>query len=534
MKFESITLRFLSGIVMALVSLVSFNLSAQITQPALYERSHKESDHSFLVISMGDKGIALIRDTEKFEGNKKSWEAIFLDSALNESWTTKFEIDQRMNILGHDYRDGNIYLIFEEPDNNGRQINLIEIILPERTVKQHKFKPDVTIHYTHFSILKNKAVFGGYMTKEPTLLMYDLNNESTKVIPGTFQMKEELMDVRNNSNDTFNALLIERDSKSIKKLIVRTYDSNGVLLVDDVIAIDEDKTIMEAISSTLVHDELVVMGTWTYGSNKQAAGVFSVMVDPFNEQKVNYYDFAELNHFLDYLKPKKAAKVKAKAEWRKSVGKSPEFRTHLYPVKIEESKEGFSLLAEVYDPPTNYNNSRSASPYGYNPYNYYSPYGFSPYGITPGPYRYSSPYGYPYSTNSSSNDTRMIHSSLILFDDHGKLVSDQSLKFSEIKLPSKEQVSDFITLGTRTVMVCKQEKEIVAQINESDGTVIQAEKIMPALKNQNETTRSDSEEDSAIRFWYGRYFYVYGYHKVKDNAEKNSRNVFYINKIRFD
>src|SRR5882762_1976395 len=201
MKFEIITLRFLSSILTALVCLVSFNLSAQITQPALYERSHKESDHSFLVISMGDKGIALIRDTDKFESNKKSWEAILLDSALNESWTTKFEIDQRMNILGHDFRDGNIYLIFEEPENIGRQINLTEIILSERVVKQHKFKPDVTIQYTHFSVLKNKAVFGGYMMKEPTLLMYDLTSESTKVIPGTFLMKEELMDVRNNSND---------------------------------------------------------------------------------------------------------------------------------------------------------------------------------------------------------------------------------------------------------------------------------------------------------------------------------------------
>ena len=488
--------------VLALVILVSFNLTAQFTQPAIYERSHKESDRTFLVVSMGDKGIALIRDTEKFEGNRKNWEIIFVDSALNESWATKFEIDQRMNILGHDYRDGNIYLIFEEPENIGRQINLTEIIFSERVVNQHKFKPDVNIRYTHFSVLKNKAVFAGYLMNQPTILMYDLSNESTKVIPGTFFTKVELMDVRNNSNDTFNVLLMERDSKSHKKLTVRTYDSNGVLLMDDIITIDEDKTIVEAISSTLVHDELVIMGTWTYGSNKQAAGIFSVMVDPFNEQKVNYYDFAELSHFLDYLKPKKVSKIKAKAEWRKSAGKTPEFRTHLYPIKIEENKQGFTLLGEVYDPPSNY---------------------------------YNSPNGYPYSTNSSSSyDTRMIHSSLIFFDEHGKLVSDQSLKFPEIKLESKEQVSDFITLGTRTAMVCKEEKEIVAKINEADGTVILAEKITPALKNPNETIRSESQENSAIRFWYGRCFYVYGYHKIKDNTEKDSRNVFYINKIRVD
>ncbi len=360
--------------------------------------------------------------------------------------------------------------------------------------------------------------------------MYDLTNESTKIIPGIFLMKEELMDVRNNSNDTFNALLIERESKSNKKLIVRTYDTNGILLVDDVIAIDEDKTVLEAISSSLVRDELVVMGTWTYGLNKQAAGIFSVMVDPFNEQKVNYYDFAELNHFLDYLKPKKVSKIKAKAELRKSAGKTPEFRTYLYPVRIEENREGFTFLTEVYDPSSNSYNLRSTSPYAYNPY------GYSPYGVSSpyGPYNY--PYGYPFGSSStnSNNDMRMIHSSLLFFDGHGTLVADQSLKFAEIKLASKDQVSDFINLGTRTVMVCKQEKEIIAQINEQDGTVIQTEKIRPALKNQGEIIKSESQEIGAIRFWYGSYFYVYGYHKLKDNLEKNTRNVFYVNKIRVD
>ena len=525
-----------SNLLVLLILFLTFNLSAQITQPAQYERAHKSSDHEFIVISMGDKGLALVRDTEKFEGGKKSWEAIFVDTTLNESWATKFEIDQRMNILGHDYRDGNVYLIFQEPENAGRQINLTEILFSEKAIKQHQFKPEVSIRFTHFSILKNKAVFGGYVTKEPTLLMYDLTNENGKVIPGIFLTKTELMDIRTNSNDTFNAVLVERDSKSDKKLVVHTFDSNGLLLVDDVIAIDGDKTILEAISSTLVRDEMAIMGTWTYGTNKQATGLFSVLVDPFRDQKVNYYDFAELNHFLDYLKPKRVAKIKAKAEWRKSVGKQPEFRTHLNTIKIDENKEGFSLLTEVYDQPNNFYNARGGYPYGYYPYNYYSPYGYSPYGFNSMPYRYyNSPYGNPYSSNyANSNDTRIIHSSLLFFDNTGKLVADQSLKFPEIKLNSKEQVSDFMMLGNRTVIACKQEKEIIVQTNESDGTVISDEKIKPALKNANETIRSESQENSAIRFWYGMYFYVYGYHTVKDNTEKTSRDVFYVNKIRVD
>ncbi len=127
-----------------------------------------------------------------------------------------------------------------------------------------------------------------------------------------------------------------------------------------------------------------------------------------------------------------------------------------------------------------------------------------------------------------------MHSALLFFDPGGKLVSDQSLKFPEIRLNSKEQVSDFITLRDRTVMACKQEKEMIIQTNEPNGTVIKEEKIKPATKGIAETVRSESQEKSAIRFWYDRCFYVYGYRTVRDNTNKISRDVFYIVKVRVE
>ncbi len=524
-----------TGILLVLI-LQSFSLWSQIIQPACYERAHKESDHEFIIISLGEHGLALVRDTEKIDDGKKHWEMILLDTALQEIWSSKIEIEYRMNILGHEYRDGNIYLIFQEPDASGGQFNLTEIGFIDKAVKQHKFKPEVNISFSHFSVMKNKAIFGGYIAKEPALLMYDLDKESAKVIPGIFQPNIELMDVRTNSNDTFNALLVERKSKNGKKLTVRTYDANGVMLVDDVIAVEGGKSILEAMTSTLVQDELVIIGTWTFGTNKQSSGIFSVVVDPFTDQKINYYDYAELNHFLDYLKPRKAAKIKAKAEWRRSVGKQPEFRTYLSSIKIEEHKDGFYFLSEVYDPPTSYYNNRYNSPYNYSQYPY-SPYGgYSPYGFNSMPYRYyNSPYStyntVPYSNSPPTIDIRVLHSSLTFFDTHGKLISDQSLKFSEIKSVAKQQVSDFIISNGQVTMTCKEEKEIVMQVSDPDGTVVKQEKAKPELKKADETIRSESHEDSSIRMWYGSYFYVYGYHTIRDK-EKNSHNVFYVNKVK--
>ncbi|MBI1767710.1 MAG: sulfur globule family protein [Bacteroidetes bacterium] len=512
---------------------LSFNLSAQISQPARYEHAHKNNDHEFIIISMGEQGLALMRDIEKYENGKKDWEVIFLDSALQEIWSTKIAVQQRMNILGHEYRDGNVYLVFQEPESAGRSVGIFELNLRDQLFKEHLFKPELSIHFTQFSVLKTKAIFGGYINKEPALLQYDLNEEKARIIPGVFQPNVDLVDVRVNSNETFNMLLVEGRSNKSKKLIARTFDANGVMLVEDAIAIEEGKTVLEAISSSLIRDELIIIGTWTYGSTKQAAGIFSVVVDPFHEQKVNYYDFALLNHFLDYFKPKRAAKIKAKADWRRSVGKPPEFRAYLSGIKIEETKDGFSFLGEVYE--ASYYNSRNSYPYGSNPY-YSNPYGFYPYGFSPMPYRYyNNPYyPTPYGSPAQVAEIRMISSSLLFFDTQGKLVSDQSLKFPEIKLSSKEQISDFITHNGFTTMVSKDEKEIQVKVNEKDGTTVKEEKVKPELKNPNETIRSESDDNTGIRAWFGQYFYVYGYQAVRDNVKKTSHDVFYINKVKVD
>lgn len=506
----------------------------QVSQPQRYEHEHKSSDHEFIVISMGERGLALVKNLEKFEHSKRVWKIIFLDSTLTESWTTTIEIDQHLSLLGHDFRDGNIYLIFQEREEG--ILDLAEIHPGNRWIKYHKFKPQVAMRFTHFIIVNDKAIFGGYISKEPALILYDLTTEGAKVIPGMFQSNVELLDVLANTNNTFNVIITERTSDSNKNLVLRTFDTNGVLLVNEAISIQEGKSIISAIPSALVHDELVIMGTWSYGSNKAAAGIFSVAVDPFREQKINYYDFSELNHFLEYLKPKKVARIKAKADWRKSVGKPLEYRTHLLPVRIEETKDGFSFLTEVYDP-GNVSSPRSGSPYNSSPYNNsYSPYGYSPYGYSTIPRSYYSPGAYPYGANNyySYTDTRMIHSSLFFFDIHGKLVTDHALKFEEIKLNTKEQVSDFITYKGLTTMACKNEKEITISVSQPDGTVVKEEKIKPALKNDMEEVRSESLEHSRLRTWYGRYFYVYGYHTVRNNSERTSRDVFYINKIKVE
>ncbi len=519
-----------------LIFFSSLPLIAQISQPIIYERDHKGNDHEFIIIPMGEKGLTLVRDTEKYEGRKRTWEIITLDTTLQETWDVKINIENYFHILGHDYRDGNAFLVFREGDHPKGKMKLVELDLRTHTVREHEFKPEVDISFTHFSVMKSMAIFGGYVSKEPTILVYDMQNESAKILPSSFAPQMELLDLRTNINDTFNALLTERKSKNEKKLIIRTYDANGVVLMDDEIKVENEKTILTGITSTLYNDELIIIGTWTEGSSNLATGVFSVLVDPFKDQAINYYDFTGLKHSLDYLSPQKAERIRAKAEWRRSAGKPVEFKTHFSSIKIEEAKDGFSFLGEVYIPAPNFNSNRwGSSPYGY-PYSYYNPYGFSPYGFGPMPYRYYSPYYGPYSPyggSTTANDTRIQHSLLVFFDLKGKLVDDLGLKYEEIKIPTKEQVSDYLTRNGVTTLVCLREKDLLVQQTAKDGSIIREEKIKLELKKPEEEIRSEST-GSTVRSWYKNYFYIYGYHSIKDRAQHESRDVFYINKLKID
>jgi hypothetical protein len=505
---------------------------AQVTQPARYEKEQKNSYRDFTVISMGEQGIGLIRDKQKYEHGDNLWEVILLDSALNESWTKDLAVENRYHLIGHDYRDQNLYFLFRMGDTDQGKLKIIKVDVSHHQTEEHNYEPELVIRPTHFNIMENQVIFAGYVSNEPTVLLFNLDTDQAKLVPGLLLHNAELLDVRVNVNNTFNVLISERQSKTQKKLVAKTFDKSGAMLLDDIIEIDPEKTILAGFTSTLVRDELMVIGTWGEGVMKQAAGIFTVLVDPYSEQKINYYDFAQLTHFLDYLSPKRAAKTKEKSDRRRALGKIPEYKTYILPARLEETKEGFLFYAEAYYSSTSLNNSRWGPSYPYSNYPYSSPYGFGYPSRYYSPYNYGYPYGNSYG-NSNSNETKMLHASLSLFDAKGNLVADHGFKLEDIKTPSAEQVSDFIYTPTKSTLIFNKEKELHMQVSQTDGVSLINEKLPIQLKSVGETIRSEDGETAQVRFWYKNFLYLFGYQTIK-NPEKSNRDVFYINKLKVE
>lgn len=505
---------------------------AQLQQTQRFETERKNSDEYFTVVSLEEEGLALVREKNKYQGNKQLWEIIVLDTDLAEKHKLEVEINHRYVLLGYEVDEGLLYLLFRTGETTRSSLELVELsTLSGRETARYEIKPELDFKITHFHKVGPNVLLGGYVTNEPAILLFEPANNSIKVIPGFFQKDNELVELRVNENETFNSVIIDRSSRADRELVFKTFDAVGNLLLEDVIALDEQKSLQNSLSSTLKRDELLLLGTWGDRQGKQSLGFFSVAVDPFQQQKINYYHFGTLDHFMDYLNPKRADRIKQSTRDAIANERKPSFSSYVMPFRIAETGEGFVMLAEVYNPSSTsnpYYNTPYGRPYYSNPYYYYNP--FWP-GYFPGMRMYR-PYAYGDPVRNNDN-IKLYETVAVAFNSEGEVVWDQSIVLDEMKRPALEQVSDFYTDDGNLHFLYKKESELkIKSVSLDEGTATEStEKIQ--LKEPGDNIRTEKELEDGVRHWFGNSFYVWGYHSIRNAQKKENRvrDVFYINKI---
>lgn len=501
---------------------------SQITQPSRYEKEFSIGDGFFTIISLKQEGLCLVRDKDKYSGGKKLWDVVLLDSALQEKKAIEILLESRNQLTGYEYAPGQVYLLYRIGDTNRNQLEVVEIKLDTYEVRYHQINPELALQLSHFTKAGNSVVIGGYVNREPTILLYDLTSQNIKVLPGFFQKDTELVDLRVNQNNTFNVILIDRDSREQNKLILRTFDDNGKILLEDEVPIDPKKALQTGITSTLEREDMIIAGNWGERNSKQSSGFFAIPVDPFSDQKIQYLHFGEMDHYLDYLNPKRAKNIKSKSLKEIKEGRTPNYINYVMPYRIQEHKTGYLLLAEVYQP-----SSGSGFPSPYYPY-HMGPY--DPYygGYYAGMRRF---YPYPYNYNGGprqqqSQEVKTFESVVMALDANGKLLWDHSFKLDDIKSSALEQIADFHLLDSRMVFLYKKESELKVKVIFPDADETQEITEPIRLTKENDEVRSEKEYEGGVRQWYKNTFYVWGYHTLKNNnLEDRVREVFYINKV---
>ncbi len=520
----------LTASIMVICSFV-LTANAQISQPFRFEHEQKGYDDYYTVISLKDKGIALFRELDKYKQSNKLWEVVFLDTTLKETAKLEIEIKERYSLLGYETTPDRLYFLFRTGETTKNDIQLIELSLDGIEQKRSLIKPDLDFRLTHFVKTGPNFIFGGYVSNEAVILLYDPAADNIKVVPGFFQKDTELVDLRTNQNETFNTVLIGRNQRGDRNMIFRTFDATGKQLLEDIIAIDEDISLQTGITSVLEREDMIVAGTWGDRNAKQSQGFYSVAVNPFQEQKIRFTDFGTMQHFVDFLNEKRAAKIKENAKENKETGKKPNFSAYVMPFRLTESNTGYYLLAEIYNQ-TGSTAATYANPYYYNPMGY----GMYPYGPTgyyyPGMGRMYRPYSYG-PNSKSTDDVKTLATVVLSFDAEGQIRWDHSLKLDDVRLPGLEQVGDFTIDNNKVFLVYKKESELKVKsvaLDDQDAIKETTEKVKTT--DDKDDIRSERETEGGVRYWFGKSFYVWGYQTIRNTSNNDRvRDVFYINRV---
>lgn len=512
-----------------LLMMIIADVSAQISQTQRYERQQKNSDDYFNIIPLYEQGLALFRERDKYRGGKQLWELVLLDTALQEKGTTEIEVNDRYQMVGYEISPGSLYLLYRTGETTKNDFELIGVDLTSKKLSRYQIKPELDFKLTHFIKAGENFVFGGYVNNEPAIILFELAANTIKVIPGFFQKDTELVDLRTNQNQTFNTVMIDRGSREGRKLTLRTFDETGKQLLEDVVAIEEQKSLQTGITSALEREDLAVIGTWGERNSKQSVGFYFLTVDPFKDQKISYVDFGQLNHYLDYLNPKRAERIKQNSSDDAKAGRVPKYTNYVMPFKVTEYPKGFLLLAEVYNPVSTVN-PYYTNPYYYNPY--YSPYGLYPYGFYyPGLSRMWRPYMYN-SNSRTSNDVRTAESVLLAFDEKGNVNWDHSIKLDDMKRPGIEQVSDFCLKNENLYFLYKKESDLNLKVINTQNDEVSESSVKIQTSDPVDEIRSEKELEGGVRQWTDNSFYVWGYQTIRNTTKQDRvRDVFYINKV---
>jgi hypothetical protein len=516
---------------LALIAFLAFsNLAlSQISQPHRFEREQKGSDEYYTIISLKEEGLALLRILDKYDGGKRKSELVLLDTALNEKGVIEFDVEQRNSMLGYEYIAGNLVLLYRQGEN-AKKFLFLNFDLASRTeTARIEINPELEFKITHFSKVNNHVVLGGYVSDDPAVILFNLLDKQIKVLPGFFQKDTELVDVRVNQNNTFNTIITDRTDRAARKLLFKTFDEEGNVLLETGAPIGDDIVLQTSISSTLEREDLIVLGTWGQRAGRQSSGFFAWPVDPFKEQQIEYTYFGQLEGFFDYMNPKRARRIKEKTKQDIQDNKRPDFSTYVVPFRIVEHKDGFLMLAEVYDP-------QSSSPYYANPY-YNNPAfygsGISPYwpGYYPGMRMYRAPY--MYGSNVKNSDQIKTYSSAVLaFDSKGKLLWDYSLKLDDMTSAALEQEADFHYDGETLTILYKKESELILKRFSIESDQSQENKIKVTVTDPLDEIRHETEQEGGILHWEGNSFYMWGYQTIRNTTKEDKvRDIFYINKV---
>lgn len=487
--------------------------SELIDQPNRVEFDITNSSYEdYVVYSCEEEGLSIYHQTEHKNKDGYLYEFMRMDTTLNLVYRREFYLPFASRIIGYDYSPGFMYYLLREKPYRQEELLVIRMDLVKGDTSRFSINTVFPVNLTQFEVVGSTILLGGYANYKPVIIRYNLFDQRPQVVPGFYADYSELLRLETDDRlRTFTVTMSEKTPDKRNTISVRSFTESGEMIRNILLRPEDGKGLLNGAPARLEHGKQFIAGTYGHKRSTYSRGLYVATVTDDGSQKIDYYNYGDLENFFSYMRVKREQRIKEKIKRRKVMGKRVKFNYRLLVHDIIEDGDHYLLFGEAYYPK-------------YSNYSGYDRFGGATYGG-----RYNNSY-----FNPNFLGYKYTHAVVMAFDKAGKILWDNSFEINDI---TSYDLQQFVNLSARqdeVVLLYNFENVIRSKIIKSDQIVEGKTFNDVKLTFEDDEARDNDKQIGGLEQWYGRSFYTYGIQDIKnlrDTTVKLNRKVFYINKV---
>ncbi|WP_460676171.1 hypothetical protein [Hymenobacter coalescens] len=507
-----------------LLLLCPLALRAQLTptQPQRLELKLESDFSDVRVLPLADTTLALLVENTPSGSFRPQYRFQHFDRRLTQVREALLEVPREFQLVQACAAVPYAFALFQS-EYIASKFQVFRFDLHNGVVEGFTFDTKTVDDLYDLEVLDGKLFATVQVQQHITVLHIDVEREEFRLLPAVYESVPTELTFLPDSATQRAGYVVSQTNGLLARLQVKQLSARGQLLASRFIQAESGRGLITAQLSPGDSTQRLLAGTYTLRDPRYSQGLFASNLpgDPALRPPLRFYDFTVLKHFFDFMKPRRAARLRARSQQLRAAGRELRLRYRILTHRMLPFQDGYVMVAEVYYPQYR----TGGGPYSWrsSPYSWRSGFG-QPYGWGPG------------GLGRSFEGYRSTHAIVCGFDRYGTLLWDNTfvLKNAEQNTLTETVRVRPLPDGQRLVLAYLEEDQIrykiVDRTNPSPNDLHVP--IQTSPEGKPEKTLSTSHQ--GLLPWYGSRFLAYGYQRVRPERNGSSRQVFFVNVVAFD
>lgn len=491
------------------------------TQPRRLELPHERENTDIRVLPLADTSVVLFTESTERSHFQPQYSFEHFDRDLRPVRTVVLEkVPREYRLLQAAAAVPYAFALFQS-EYTAAKFQVYRLDLRTGEVDGFAFDTKTVDDLYDLEVLDGRLFATVQVQRHLTVLHIDVDREEFRLLPAVYESIPTEVTFLPDSATGRAGYVVSQTNGFRSRLQVKQLSAQGQLVASRFIQAESDRGLITAQLSPGDSTQRMVAGTYTLRDPRYCQGLFASNLpgDPALRPPLRFYDFTVLKHFFDFMKPRRAERLRSRSAQLRAAGRELRLRYRILTHRMIPFGDGYVLVGEVYYP--QYHSTNSYYGWGY----YSGPRVLNNY------YR-NTPYAQP---TRAADGYRATHALVCGFDRYGTLLWDNTFVLKDVEQNDLIETVRLRPLpdGKRLVLAYLHEDEFRYKI--VDGTTTSPNDLQVKLQTtpdgQHEKTLDTSQQ--GVLPWYGSRFLAYGYQRVRPE-HGNQREVFFLNVVAFD